>query len=221
MSQSRTQVDEHAHSSELILYAYTFRSRAERVLWTLEELNLKYSVIRLNPFKKETIRKELQVLNPNAQVPILVHDGRVLTESLAIMEYLAARFDGHHLLPSNLEQTYRFRHAISYGTTELEAYLWLAEQSSRLNQRYQWPNGTEPRARELLSSKLLTVFEWLEHSPYIAGDDFSLADIYFYHLFSWCSQHLVEPPPAHVCEYLLRLEQRPRFPACVKNSDSE
>jgi len=40
-------------------------------------------------------------INPNGQVPALVHDGRVITESTVINEYLDEVFDGPALVPAD------------------------------------------------------------------------------------------------------------------------
>ena len=72
---------------EIILYAYNFRSRAERVLWTLHELGFAHKVVRLDPFKGETRTPEFMRLSPASKVPVLVQGERVFTESVAIMEY--------------------------------------------------------------------------------------------------------------------------------------
>ncbi|WGO99027.1 glutathione S-transferase family protein [Saccharophagus degradans] len=203
----------------LTVYAYTFRSRAERVIWLLEELHLPYAVQRLDPFKGETRSKEFLAINPAGKVPVLMHNGKAFTESLAIMEYLAAEFDGQRFIPQTPQANYHYRHVLSYGSTELEAYLWLAEQSSRLNRRYQWPSGTHERALAMAEQNMGTVYTWLQQQPYVAGQAFTLADIYYYHLLSWFEQ--ISGTLADVASsYLHKLEQRPSFPACVKNSDA-
>ena len=41
-------------NSGITLYAYNFRSRAERVMWALNELNISYKLVRLDPSIGET-----------------------------------------------------------------------------------------------------------------------------------------------------------------------
>ena len=127
---------------KITLYAYTFRSRAERIIWTLNELQLDYTLIRLDLSKpKDPQLTEFARLNPTRKIPVLVHDGQVYTESLAIAEYLDSLKPDISLLPSSPAENYRLRHIIHYGVSEIEAYLWLGRQAAHLRQYYSWPEG--------------------------------------------------------------------------------
>jgi GST-like protein len=48
-------------------------------------------------------------LNPRGEVPVLVHDGQVLTETTIVLEYLDASFPGAALIPDNAADRYRMR----------------------------------------------------------------------------------------------------------------
>ena len=113
--------------TELILYAYTFRSRAERVIWVLNELKLDYKLVRLDPSKGDTSTPEFLKLNPGKKIPVLVHKDHVFTESLAIMEYLNRIANEGVLVPEKRDENYAFRNLIYYMLSEVEAYLWIAD----------------------------------------------------------------------------------------------
>ncbi len=196
---------------DLVLYAYPFRSRAERVLWTLCELGLPHEVIRLDPFKGETLSPEFLALNPSAKVPVLVHGKQVFTESLAIMEYLNEISTTVKLVPLDMPRSYQYRKAVYYAATEIEPYLWIADQSTRLTMIYNWPAGTDNSCKRHLENTLPPIFDWLASHGYMAGDDFSLADIYYYQLLGW-AKHYALPIPAQVDAYLQKLALRAAFP---------
>ncbi|MFN6951161.1 MAG: glutathione S-transferase N-terminal domain-containing protein, partial [Albidovulum sp.] len=62
----------------------TVGSRAARVLWMLEELGEPYEHIAAPP------RSEgVTAFNPAGKVPVLVEDGTPITDSTAIIQYLA------------------------------------------------------------------------------------------------------------------------------------
>lgn len=200
---------------EIVLYAYPFRSRAERVLWALSELGLPHKVIRLDPFKGETLSAEFLALNPCAKVPVLVHGEQVFTESLAIMEYLNDISPAVKLVPLNIPDSYHYRKAVYYAATEIEPYLWISDQSTRLAMLYSWPEGTDASCMRHLEKTLPPVFDWLDSRAYMAGDDFSLADIYYYQLITWAKNYDL-PIPAAVEAYLQRLSARPAFPIAMQ-----
>ena len=94
--------------NRITLYAYTFRSRAERVLWVLQELGLEFDVVRINPFEGRQVSPTLLELNPDGKVPVLLHGGKVLLESLAIMEYLDSISEEGGLVPMIRKQITNF-----------------------------------------------------------------------------------------------------------------
>lgn len=145
-------------------------------------------------------------------MPVLVHGNDVFTESLAIMEYLNDLSDSLKLIPSEPETAFNYRKVVHYGLTEIETYLWLAEQASRLKTLYSWPEGTYDTAIVRVKENISVVWQWAEPGAYIAGNKFTLADIYFYHLITWAKQHKIEHSSSVAC-YLKQLEDRPAFPA--------
>jgi glutathione S-transferase len=66
-------------------------ARSFRVLWALEELGLSYD-LKMLPFPPRVFAKEYLGLNPLGTIPLLIDDGTRMTESAAIVEYLAARY---------------------------------------------------------------------------------------------------------------------------------
>ena len=205
--------------NELTLYAYTFRSRAERIIWTLNEFEFPYTLIRLDPFKGETASKNFLKLNPAKKVPVLVHGTEIFTESLAIMEYLNDISTHIKLTPTEPLARYHYNRAISYCATEIEPYLWLADQNSRLQAYYQWPDGTAATSIQRVRSAIPLVFKWLMEQPYIAGDQFTLADIYYYQCLTWANNWAIDLP-THVADYLQKLAKRPAFPNDMLNPAS-
>ena len=201
-------------SSELTLYAYTFRTRAERVIWTLQELQLPFKLVRLDPMKGETRDAEFLKLHPQAKVPVLVHGDHVLTESLAIMEYANALSDQIQLVPQGAMPEYHYRQMTYYILSEVESYLWIAEQASRLKRFYPWPDGTYEECMQRVNKGLKTVFEQVSGQQYVLEQQFSLADIYAYQIISWAHSQGVEVPDAAV-EYMAGLEQRSAFPEAM------
>ncbi|MBA57545.1 MAG: glutathione S-transferase [Gammaproteobacteria bacterium] len=81
-------------------------SRAGRIVWLLEELELSYEInkMRFHPedLKSEGHRKR----HPLGRVPVLEDDGRIIWESGAIVEYILERHKKGGLKPEPMDETF-------------------------------------------------------------------------------------------------------------------
>lgn len=95
----------------LVLYDYWRSSAAYRVRIALRLKGLKYEQRAVNLIRDggEQHGAAYRALNPQGLVPALVHDGRILTQSLAICEYLEEVFPETPLLPAGVEERARAR----------------------------------------------------------------------------------------------------------------
>ena len=201
---------------DITLYAFIFRSRAERVLWTLEELQLDYQLVRLNPLEGENQTSRFLELNPDGKVPVLTHGTRVLTESLPIMEYLVDLVPASDLVPHNQDVLCQYRQLLHYGISEVESYLWIAEQTGRLKSFHHWPDGTQDEALHKAAEAVTKLWSAVEaNGPYILGEDFSLADIYLSHLIGWAGQYGIRGGE-RVKSYLKLLASRDAYPESMR-----
>ncbi len=92
-----------ASGQPLVLYTYWRSSAAYRVRIGLNLKGLPWQArpVHLVRDGGEQHAADYQALNPQQLVPSLVHDGRVLTQSLAILEYLEDCFPATPLLPAD------------------------------------------------------------------------------------------------------------------------
>ncbi len=187
------------------------------MVWALNELDLEYTLVQLDPFKGETLTPEFLKLSPEHKLPVLCHNGAVFTESLAIIEYLAGLRPEVGLLPSNAIDLYALRHAVSYGMSEIEPYLWIADQCTRLKSIYSWPAGTLEEALERVEKRLEHVNLLLGEREFLVGSQISMADIYIHHLLSWTRNYGMNLPDSTLA-YLRRLAKRTAFPVRLKKA---
>jgi glutathione S-transferase len=203
-------------SHQFVLYAYPFPTRAERVIWTLNELGYAYELVRLNPFDEEWKKNPaLLNINPSGKVPALIHNGKLLTESLAIMEYLVALAGRDDLIPKDIDDLYVFRRLVYYIATEIEPYLWVIDQSTRLNALYDWPGGADQTSRRLTQKNVEWIYTILDKTTYIAGSQFTLADIYAHNVLSWANKCGITRSK-RVVQYMQNLEARQSFPLITR-----
>ena len=77
----------------MIILHHLNRSRSFRILWLLEELGLDYELRRYTRDPATNLAPpELRKLHPLGKSPMLELDGRLITESAAIVELLCTRF---------------------------------------------------------------------------------------------------------------------------------
>jgi len=95
----------------IVLYTYWRSSAAYRVRIGLELKGLAWEArpLRLVREGGEQHRDAYRALNPQQQVPTLLHEGHVLPQSLAILEYLEERFPQVPLLPADASGRARVR----------------------------------------------------------------------------------------------------------------
>ena len=103
------------------LYEFAF-TRSIRARWTLQELGVDFEAISVNLFAGEAQRPEFLKLNPAAKIPVLVDGDLVLTESAAIVLYLAEKY--RKFLPTDPRGRAEVNKWLLFTVTELEQPLW-------------------------------------------------------------------------------------------------
>ncbi|MBX4858877.1 maleylacetoacetate isomerase [Rhizobium sophorae] len=100
--------------NEVVLYDYWRSSASYRVRIALNLLGIDYKTVPINLLEAAHRTPEYLALNPQGLVPTLVIDGRTLTQSLAIIEYLAELQPESGLLPLDIADRQKVR-ALAYA----------------------------------------------------------------------------------------------------------
>ena len=83
------------------------QSRSMRIIWLLEELGLEYKIV---PYKRDSVTflapPELKSVHPLGKSPVIEEDGRVISESGAITEYLIDKYAQQKLAPAKESAAY-------------------------------------------------------------------------------------------------------------------
>jgi len=90
----------------LALYHWEPTANSAEPLICLEEKALDYESHYVNLLRLEQHRPAFLQLNPQGQVPVLVHDGRVITETSLMIQYLDASFPQVALAPQAAPDRY-------------------------------------------------------------------------------------------------------------------
>ena len=100
--------------SEVVLYDYWRSSASYRVRIALNLLEIDYGTVSVNLLEGAHRTPDYLTLNPQGLVPTLMIDGKTLTQSLAIIEYLAELRPECGLLPTDSADRQRVR-ALAYA----------------------------------------------------------------------------------------------------------
>lgn len=77
----------------LTLYANLISQPSRAVAWVLKVKGVDHEFVLMNPGSDFYKSEEFQAMNPNKMVPVLKDDDFVLTEGMAILQYLGDKFD--------------------------------------------------------------------------------------------------------------------------------
>ncbi|WP_163267090.1 glutathione S-transferase family protein [Chelativorans alearense] len=101
--------------AEFILYNAPQSTCSQRVRFVLNAKGLPFEEIRLDLFAGDQLKPDYLAINPNGVVPALVHDGRPVTDSAVIMEYLDELYpEPAPFRPSSLYGIARMRSLMRY-----------------------------------------------------------------------------------------------------------
>lgn len=161
------------------LYHFWISPACRKVRLALNEKGLKYDLIVEKNWER---RDGLLAMNPAGEIPIFVDEnGAVLSDSQAIVEYLEETYEDTPLLPKEAQARAEVRRLIGWfdGKFQMEVTDNLVEEKimKRLT-RSGTPNTAAIRAGHHNIHYHLDYISYLtERRSWLAGDDFSLADI--------------------------------------------
>jgi len=195
---------------ELILY-YSPGTRAERIRWILDELDLGYQVETIDLFKGEGQRPDYLAIHPLGQLPALKINGEVMIESGAIVQWLAESVPGSELAPATDQPARRaFDQWMYFAVASLEAHAWEMMLHGKILPDKQAVKAIIPFAEQRYAKALKVLEQALRVQDYPVDGRFSAADIMIGYILAWFPEQLVPYPGLQ--KYLARLQQRPAYP---------
>ncbi len=153
-------------------------SRSFRVLWALEELGQPYELTPALPQSPE-IRK----VNASGKVPAMIAEGEVITDSTAILTYLADKH-GKLTAPAGTMARAHQDAMTQRFLDELDAVLWTAARHSFALPKEQRVPEVKPSLKWEFNRNLDQIAALIK-GPYVMGEAFSLADIVLTHCLNW------------------------------------
>lgn len=181
-------------------------TRDLRVLWALEEMGVPYEIVGMDHPNHDLDSAQFRAMNPFGQVPLIVDDDVVVTESGAIALYLARKTG--KLMPRDLAgeaQVLRWSFA-ALNTIEVPVLSgWFVDVNDG--------KGTKPSdaLKQWATMRLEQLDGWLADREFIAAAEFTVADILMSHVLSGGTDPNLVKPHANVLAYRKRCMDRPMW----------
>lgn len=191
----------------LTLYSFGPGANSLKPLLTLYEKELEFTSRFLNPSKFEHHADWFKAINPNGQVPALDHDGKIVTESTVICEYLEDVFpDNFPLRPADPHKRAQMRvwtkwvdEYFCWCVSTIGWHRMVSKMVQHLSdeefeekvaniplyeQQVKWRRAREGFPQDLLDEEMRKIAHsvskleaGLTNSPWLVGDQYTLADI--------------------------------------------
>ena len=188
--------------SDLIFYTHPV-SRGRIARWMLEEIGRPYATLVLT--FEEMEKPAYRMINPIGKVPALAHEGKLITETAAICAYLAEACPEAGLGPNVHERAdyYRWLFFMA-GPGEAAVVDKLMGLAPSAEQRRFVGYGN-------FDAMMMMLEVATTKHPYIAGDRFTAADVYFGGQLIFGTEHGSMPDRPSFAAYKERLIARPAF----------
>ena len=181
-------------------------TRDLRVLWAVEEMELPYEIVGMDHPSHDLDSPSFRALNPFGQLPVIDDDGVVVTESGAILLYLA-RKTGKLLPRDPAGEAQVMRWSVAALTTiEVPVLsLWFVNLTGG--------KGTKPSEalRGWADMRLEQLDGWLADRQFVATDEFTVADILMTHVLGGGTDPALLKPYANILAYRARCTDRPAW----------
>ena len=185
-------------------------SRGTNVRWMLEECGADYDTVGV-PFGAEMKAPAYRAINPMGKVPALTHGDTILTETAAILTWLAERYPEKALIPEAGSDArgeyYRwlcFALHLEYAAVDRMRAI---ENSAELRTAIGY--GDFDTAFAVLKARL-------QDRAHIVGEHFTALDLYYSGLLQWLIQRAQVLPAENVyLDYMNRHLARPAHQRAV------
>lgn len=170
---------------QLTLY-YTPGTCAQAVRIALHEAQAPHQAVRIDFAKGEQRSPDYLALNPKGRVPALVTEQGVITETTALLAYVAQRFPEAQLAPADAFGFARLQEFNSYLASTVHVAHAHRPRASR------WAD--EPEAQAAMQRKVPANMRecfayieqhYLQQGPWVLGAQYSVADGYLFTMANW------------------------------------
>lgn len=152
--------------------------RGFRVAWLLEEMGLPYELRPVDMLAGVENDPEFLAVNPGGFIPAIRDGDVVMVESIAILEYLIARYGPTSLAPDPQNPAFPlYQQFLHLGEAGMATFMFAFVATNILAPDDAKDNWTARACLDWFESRRGLVDRQLLRAPYMAGDAFTAADI--------------------------------------------
>lgn len=179
----------------------------------LEEVGADYSTVRVDFATEQQKSPEFLKVNPKARVPALVTDRGILTETPAMLVYVAQSFPAARL--ALMDDPFAFAQVQSFNAY-LCSHLHVAHAHRMRGHR--WVDADDAASIAAMQRKVPEsvggAFELIEREmlkgPWVMGEHYTVCDPYLFTLAQWLEADGVDPKRIpRVVDHRRRMSERP------------
>ncbi|MDA9772603.1 glutathione S-transferase family protein [Amylibacter sp.] len=184
-------------------------TRTLRVLWAMNEIGLEYEHVQVNAQSVDAKK-----FNISGKVPTLEVNGINITDSTAIITYLADKYNQLTFPAGTIERAQQDSFT-QFILDELDSILWTAARHSfvlpkemrvsELKNTLHWEFG---RSLKVLESRMGT-------GPNVMGEKFTIPDIILTHIGGWARVAKFDIPDGKLRDYFRRQIKRPAYVSAI------
>jgi glutathione S-transferase len=198
---------------EKLMQLYEFSpTRSIRVRWTLQELGVDFESVTVNLVAGENRHPEFLKINPAGKIPVLVDGELVLTESVAIVLYLAEKYPEKGFLPTDLKDRAQVNRWLLFVVTELEQPLWRITRHSSLYPEHLRLPAEISLARRDFTDMAAVIEDHMQGRDFIVGNGVTVADFVCAYTLDWANEVRLLDGCPQLRGYMEQMYARPNAP---------
>ena len=151
----------------------------------LQEAGLGHELTRVDFTKAEQTSEAYIAKNPKGRVPTLIVGDKALTETGALLEYIAALVPEKKLVPSDPLQAFKMRSVMFYLASTMHVNHAHKMRGSRWADQQTSCDDMTSKVPQTMATSASYIEDECLQGPFILGDTFCVADIYLFNVCTW------------------------------------
>lgn len=151
----------------------------------LEEAGLDYEAVKIDFANKEQLSPAYAQINPKSRVPALAVEGGILTETGALLDYIADITPEAGLRPSDPVLCARMREVMYYLASTMHVNHAHKLRGSRWASKTSSYKDMQAKVPQTMADSCAHLSQYGLRGPFVLGDEVSLADCYLYVVCTW------------------------------------